>query len=74
MRLLQDLDGLVLLARKRARDEKGSVRRAGLQLLEALLTMNALGTGGAANLSPSKPDVEAIEAATLDPLVSILYN
>lgn len=71
--LLQDLDGLILFSRKRARDEKGSVRKAGMQLLESLLVMSVRGMGGAAVQTPPQGDLEAIEAATFDPLVVSLY-
>lgn len=59
----------MLFSRKRARDEKGSVRKAGIQLMEALLLMAVRGTGGAAPQLPAASDIEAIELATLDPLV-----
>ena len=51
------------------RDEKGTVRKSGMLLLEALLTMSVRGLGGAVPQLPTDGDLEAIEAATLDPLV-----
>ena len=71
---LQDLDGLILFARKRAVDEKGSVRKSGMLLLEALLIMCVRGLGGAAPQLPASGDLEAIEAATLDPLVHLICS
>ena len=66
---MQDLDGLLLFARKRARDEKASVRKSGIQLLDSLLTMSIRGAGGAASQAPSPGDLESIEIALSDPLV-----
>ena len=68
---MQDLDGLILFTRKRARDEKGSVRKSGMLLLEALSIMSVRGLGGAAPQLPAAGDLEAIETATLDPLVKL---
>lgn len=50
-------------------DEKAAVRKAGLQLLEALLMMRAQGTGGADPELPTEQDICALEAATADALV-----
>lgn len=71
---LQDLDGLILFARKRAVDKKGSVRKSGMLLLEALLLICVRGLGGAAPQLPAIGDLEAIEAATLDPLVRLICS
>ncbi len=59
----------MLLSRRRARDEKASVRKSGLQLMEAILLMCVRGAGGAPPQLPIESDIEAIEAATADPLV-----
>lgn len=64
---------MILFSRKRARDEKGSARKGGLQLLESLLLVNLRGIGGAALQNPTAEDLEIIEAATLDPLVPYLW-
>ena len=64
------MEALLSLARRRAGDEKAGVRRAGVQLLEALLLMRCAGAGGAAPEAPSEADIAAIEAATADPLAS----
>ena len=69
----QDLDGLVLFARRRARDEKGSVRKSGMLLLEVLLIMGVRGLGGASPQLPAIGDLELIEAATMDPLVNFYF-
>ena len=50
-------------------DDKAAVRKAGLQLLEALLMMRARGDGGADPELPSEQDIRALEAATADALV-----
>ena len=50
-------------------DEKAAVRKAGLQLLEALLMMRAQGAGGADPELPTEQDIRALEAATADALV-----
>lgn len=60
---------MILLARRRCGDEKATVRRAGLQLLEALLLMGIKGSGGAPPQSPGEADIQTIETATADPLV-----
>ncbi len=70
----QDLDGLVLFARRRARDEKGSVRKSGMLLLEILLVMGVRGLGGASLQLPAVGDLELIEAATMDPLVKFCFH
>lgn len=66
--VVQDIDSLVLLARRRARDEKATVRRSGLQLTEGLLLMRIRGDGGASPELPNQADIEVIEAATSHPL------
>jgi hypothetical protein len=63
------LEHLANLARRRARDEKAGVRKAGIQLLEALLLMRGRGFGGIAPEEPSGTDIQAVELATADPLV-----
>lgn len=50
-------------------DDKAAVRKAGLQLLEALLMMRARGAGGADVELPAEQDIRALEAATADALV-----
>ena len=50
-------------------DEKAAVRKAGLQLLEALLMMRAQGAGGSDPELPTEQDIRALEAATADALV-----
>lgn len=50
-------------------DEKAAVRKAGLQLLEALLMMRAQGAGGCDPELPAEQDIRALEAATADALV-----
>lgn len=57
------------MARRRCLDEKAAVRKAGVQLLEALLLMRAHGTGGADPELPKEQDIRALEAATADALV-----
>lgn len=52
-------------------DDKAAVRKAGLQLLEALLMMRAQGAGGADPELPTEQDIRALEAATADALVWI---
>ena len=66
----QDVESLVHMARRRCMDDKAAVRKAGLQLLEALLMMRAKGLGGADPELPSEQDIRALEAATADALVS----
>ena len=65
----QDVEVLVHMARRRCMDEKAAVRKAGLQLLEALLMMRAQGAGGADPELPTEQDIRALEAATADALV-----
>lgn len=62
------LDAIIALARKRCSDEKGQARKAGLQLLDALLVMRA---AGSTCVLPSSSDVAVLEAATTDVLVSV---
>lgn len=57
------------MARRRCLDEKAAVRKAGVQLLEALLLMRATGMGGADSELPNEQDIRALEAATADALV-----
>lgn len=66
---IQDVEVLVHMARRRCMDDKAAVRKAGLQLLEALLMMRARGAGGADVELPTEQDVRALEAATADALV-----
>ena len=68
-RALQDAGSLVELARRRCADDKAGVRRAAVQLLEALLLLRASGGGGAEALLPSVADLEAIQHAAADPMV-----
>ncbi|GAB4813688.1 hypothetical protein N2152v2_000734 [Parachlorella kessleri] len=63
-----DLRSLLHLARKRCSDEKGQVRKAAVQLLEALLVMRS---AGVQRTLPQPKDMAAIEAATSDALVSV---
>ena len=67
---MQEIDGVILLARRRSNDEKATVRRAGLQMLELLLLMGVKGFGGAPVQLPCEADLDAIRSATADPLVS----
>lgn len=57
------------MARRRCLDDKAAVRKAGVQLMEALLLMRAQGLGGAAPELPCEQDIRALEAATADSLV-----
>ncbi len=66
---LKDVEVLVHMARRRCMDEKAAVRKAGLQLLEALLMMRAQGAGGVDIELPTEQDMRALEAATADALV-----
>ncbi len=66
---MQDVEVLVHMARRRCMDDKAAVRKAGLQLLEALLMMRARGAGGADVELPTEQDIRALEAATADALV-----
>ena len=66
---LQDVGSLVELARRRCTDDKAGVRKAGVQLLEALLLLRASGAGGAEAVLPSVADLEAVQHAAADPLV-----
>lgn len=66
---MQDVEVLVHMARRRCTDDKAAVRKAGLQLLEALLMMRARGAGGADVELPAEQDIRALEAATADALV-----
>lgn len=67
----QDVESLLHTARRRATDEKAAVRKAGLQLLEALLVLRASGAGGAPRELPTEDDIAAVEAAAGDALVSV---
>lgn len=66
---VQDVEVLVHMARRRCIDEKAAVRKAGLQLLEALLMMKAQGAGGCSPELPTEQDIRGLEAATADTLV-----
>lgn len=66
---LQDVGSLVELARRRCADDKAGVRKAAVQLLEALLLLRASGAGGAEAVLPSGADLEAIQHAAADPMV-----
>lgn len=66
---LQDLSFTLSWARKRCRDDKAVVRKAALQLLEALLVLQA-SWQGRAPVPPSTQDLGLIEAAAADALVS----
>ena len=66
---MQDVGSLVGLARRFCTDEKAGVRKAGVQLLEALLLLRASGRGGAEAVLPSPVDVGAIQHAAADPMV-----
>ena len=60
---------LVGLARRRCTDDKAGVRKAAVQLLEALLLLRASGAGGAEVVLPSVADMEAIQHAAADLMV-----
>ena len=62
------------MARRRCLDDKAAVRKAGVQLMEALLLMRAQGLGGAAPQLPCEQDIRALEAATADALVRCLHS
>jgi hypothetical protein len=68
-RSVQDIEALVRTARRRAADEKATVRKAGVALLEALLLLRAAPPAPLPRL-PSGPDIAALEAAARDPLVN----
>ena len=70
VKCVQEIDGVILLARRRSNDDKATVRRAGLQMLEMLLLMGVKGFGGAPVQLPCEADLDAIRSATADPLVS----
>ena len=67
------MEVLVHMARRRCLDEKAAVRKAGVQLLEALLLMRAKGLGGADMELPNEQDIRALEAATADALVCACF-
>lgn len=67
----QDLNPVMSLVHRRCGDPKAAVRRGALQLLEALLVMRASWQVYARQL-PSVADLALLEAATSDPLVSVL--
>jgi hypothetical protein len=48
------------LARRRCSDDKAGVRRAAVQLLEALLLLRASGAGGTEAVAPSEADLPDI--------------
>jgi hypothetical protein len=60
---------LLALARRRCSDDKAGVRRAAVQLLEALMLLRASGAGGAEFASPSEADLESVQHAAADPMV-----
>ena len=66
---VQDVGALVGLARRRCTDSKAGVRKAAVQLLEAVLLLRASGAGGADVILPSAPDLEAIQHAAADAMV-----
>ena len=66
---MQDVGTLVELARRRCADDKAAVRKAAVQLLEALLLLRASGSGGAEAVLLSAADVEAIQHAAADSMV-----
>ena len=68
----QDVGALVGLARRRCTDGKAGVRKAAVQLLEALLLLRASGAGGADVILPSAPDMETVQHAAADPMASHL--
>ncbi len=70
---MQDVGALVGLARRRCTDSKAGVRKAAVQLLEALLLLRASGAGAADVILPSVPDLEAIQHAAADPMVAYSY-
>ena len=70
----QDVEVLVHMARRRCLDEKAAVRKAGVQLLEALLLLRAKGLGGADVELPNEQDIRALEAATADALVCVCFR
>lgn len=53
------------------RDDKAAVRKAALQLLEALLVLRG-DLPGSLKALPTDEDITAVEAATADPLVGSL--
>lgn len=61
---------LILLAKRRAADDKAPVRKAAVGLLEALLILRARGFGGGTSEPPTLGDLAAFEAACTDALVS----
>ncbi len=65
---LQDLRPLMALIHRRCRDSKAVVRKSALQLLEAAVVMRATWQGHPREL-PRECDLDALEAATRDPLV-----
>lgn len=70
----QDVEVLLHVAQRRCLDEKAAVRKAGVQLLEALLLMRAKGLGGADMELPNEQDIRALEAATADALVCVCFK
>ena len=68
---LQDIESLVHMARRRAGDEKATVRKAAVALLEALLRLRCAPPPPLRRL-PEEPDLAALAAAATDPLVRIL--
>lgn len=63
------MGALLALARRRCSDDKAGVRRAAVQLLEALMLLRASGAGSADAAYPSEADLEAVQHAAADPMV-----
>ncbi|KAG2488406.1 hypothetical protein HYH03_013090 [Edaphochlamys debaryana] len=72
-RVSQDLAWLKALCHARCRDEKAAVRKSALQLLEAALELCAAAgvAAGRAVEGPTPTDVNVLEEATADALVSV---
>ena len=70
--MVQDVEPLVALAKRRAADSKAGVKRAAVGLLESLLILRARGLGGSASEAPTSADLAAIDTACTDTLVSAL--
>ncbi|KAK9803508.1 hypothetical protein WJX73_000161 [Symbiochloris irregularis] len=70
-RLEADVTPLISLAKRRAADDKATVRKAAVGLLEALLILRARGFGGSTSEAPTQGDLAAFEAACADALVSV---
>ncbi|GBF90548.1 hypothetical protein Rsub_03119 [Raphidocelis subcapitata] len=68
--LESDLGPLLALVHRRCADPKAAVRKGALQLLVEAVTMRAAWQGYPRQL-PSEQDLALLEAATMDPLVSV---